>query len=61
MLNNSLFSRWGASASEVIFVNRPLATFWSLGKVEDILIINDCHCSSRLCQLSADGEFTSLP
>lgn len=29
--------RWGASASEVIFVNRPLATFWSLGKVVPIV------------------------
>jgi monolysocardiolipin acyltransferase len=29
--------RWGASASEVIFSNRPLATFWSLGKVVPIV------------------------
>jgi len=29
--------RWGASASEVIFLNRPLATFWSLGKVIPIV------------------------
>lgn len=29
--------RWGASASEVIFTNRPLATFWSLGKVVPIV------------------------
>ena len=29
--------RWGASASEVIFANRALASFWSLGKVVPIL------------------------
>jgi len=29
--------RWGASASEVIFVNRALATFFSLGKVVPIV------------------------
>jgi len=29
--------RWGASASEVIFVNKPLATFFSLGKVVPIV------------------------
>lgn len=29
--------RWGASASEVIFLNGPLATFWSLGKVVPIV------------------------
>ena len=30
--------RWGASASEVIFVNKALATFWSLGKVTSVLL-----------------------
>lgn len=29
--------RWGASASEVIFINRPLETFWKLGKVIPIV------------------------
>ena len=29
--------RWGASASEVIFLNRGLAAFWNLGKVVPIV------------------------
>jgi len=29
--------RWGASASEVIFANKALASFWSLGKVVPIV------------------------
>ena len=29
--------RWGASASEVIFLNRALAAFWGLGKVVPIV------------------------
>jgi len=36
-LADTRIMRWGASASEVIFVNRPLATFWSLGKVVPIV------------------------
>jgi len=36
-LADTKIMRWGASASEVIFVNRPLATFWSLGKVVPIV------------------------
>ena len=37
LLANTRAMRWGASASEVIFLNRPLATFWSLGKVVPIV------------------------
>jgi len=37
ILADTRIMRWGASASEVIFVNRPLATFWSLGKVVPIV------------------------
>jgi len=37
ILADTKIMRWGASASEVIFVNRPLATFWSLGKVVPIV------------------------
>jgi len=29
--------RWGASASEVIFINKPLEMFWKLGKVIPIV------------------------
>jgi len=36
-LADTKIMRWGASASEVIFVNRPLASFWSLGKVVPIV------------------------
>ena len=36
-LINTRLMRWGASASEVIFVNRPLETFWKLGKVIPIV------------------------
>ena len=25
--------RWSVSATEIIFLNRPLSVFWSLGKV----------------------------
>jgi len=36
-LMNTRRMRWGASASEVIFANRPLETFWKLGKVIPIV------------------------
>merc|ERR1712107_801338 len=36
-LADTKIMRWGASASEVIFVNRPLASFWSWGKVVPIV------------------------
>merc|ERR1719270_2213976 len=36
-LMNTRRMRWGASASEVIFVNRPLEMFWKLGKVIPIV------------------------
>ena len=36
-LANTSRMRWGASASEVIFINRPLETFWKLGKVIPIV------------------------
>jgi len=36
-LMDTRLMRWGASASEVIFLNRGLATFWSLGKVVPIV------------------------
>ena len=39
--NSQLFlfviRRWGASASEVIFFNKSLETFWKLGKVIPIV------------------------
>ena len=55
------YSRWGASASEVIFVNRPLATFWSLGKVVFMeYCLANIGCLSRWCQSSGVGAFTSL-
>merc|ERR1719270_902152 len=36
-LMNTRRMRWGASASEVIFANKPLETFWKLGKVIPIV------------------------
>merc|ERR1719158_2252062 len=36
-LMNTRRMRWGASASEVIFINKPLETFWKLGKVIPIV------------------------
>merc|ERR1712106_748603 len=36
-LADTVKMRWGASASEVIFSNRAISTFWSLGKVVPIV------------------------
>jgi len=36
-LADTVKMRWGASASEVIFANRAISTFWSLGKVVPIV------------------------